>query len=139
MIRRPPRSTLFPYTTLFRSALEAHGLVERCPLPYRKGTGDHYPGTGEGVESTLALPDAYHRWAEDIAIENTTRGEVNNGFVREALDIFRVAFGGLLASGEEQHLTPSVGCNIRPYPPGHPQILRRFIEHRQILTLLSLF
>src|SRR3712207_6961343 len=24
MIRRPPRSTLFPYTTLFRSAEEAH-------------------------------------------------------------------------------------------------------------------
>src|SRR3712207_8194528 len=24
MIRRPPRSTLFPYTTLFRSALEHH-------------------------------------------------------------------------------------------------------------------
>src|SRR2546430_2933770 len=27
MIRRPPRSTLFPYTTLFRSA---------CPLPTRR-------------------------------------------------------------------------------------------------------
>src|SRR5260370_37924256 len=26
MIRRPPRSTLFPYTTLFRSALCVHGL-----------------------------------------------------------------------------------------------------------------
>src|SRR2546427_5426904 len=25
MIRRPPRSTLFPYTTLFRSRLEAEG------------------------------------------------------------------------------------------------------------------
>src|SRR5438067_5804991 len=25
MIRRPPRSTLFPYTTLFRSIGEAHG------------------------------------------------------------------------------------------------------------------
>src|SRR5688572_31975285 len=25
MIRRPPRSTLFPYTTLFRSHLEHHG------------------------------------------------------------------------------------------------------------------
>src|SRR2546427_9578573 len=24
MIRRPPRSTLFPYTTLFRSSLEPH-------------------------------------------------------------------------------------------------------------------
>src|SRR5256885_3134015 len=29
MIRRPPRSTLFPYTTLFRSARDAHGFVDR--------------------------------------------------------------------------------------------------------------
>src|SRR3712207_6929590 len=28
MIRRPPRSTLFPYTTLFRSALAEIALVE---------------------------------------------------------------------------------------------------------------
>src|SRR2546430_7627540 len=28
MIRRPPRSTLFPYTTLFRSALAAHFVLE---------------------------------------------------------------------------------------------------------------
>src|SRR3989442_6522772 len=27
MIRRPPRSTLFPYTTLFRSPIFAFGLV----------------------------------------------------------------------------------------------------------------
>src|SRR3712207_8202326 len=27
MIRRPPRSTLFPYTTLFRSRLAAAGMV----------------------------------------------------------------------------------------------------------------
>src|SRR2546430_8753690 len=27
MIRRPPRSTLFPYTTLFRSLLEVHPTV----------------------------------------------------------------------------------------------------------------
>src|SRR5260221_6793187 len=27
MIRRPPRSTLFPYTTLFRSIYRAHGPV----------------------------------------------------------------------------------------------------------------
>src|SRR3712207_7542310 len=26
MIRRPPRSTLFPYTTLFRSVLQVHGV-----------------------------------------------------------------------------------------------------------------
>src|SRR2546427_4915998 len=28
MIRRPPRSTLFPYTTLFRSLGETHALIE---------------------------------------------------------------------------------------------------------------
>src|SRR3712207_8562689 len=28
MIRRPPRSTLFPYTTLFRSHAAVHGLEE---------------------------------------------------------------------------------------------------------------
>src|SRR5256885_12960366 len=33
MIRRPPRSTLFPYTTLFRSVrIGAHHAVEREPL-----------------------------------------------------------------------------------------------------------
>src|SRR3712207_9024321 len=31
MIRRPPRSTLFPYTTLFRSLLEAVAHLRRHP------------------------------------------------------------------------------------------------------------
>src|SRR3712207_7689130 len=32
MIRRPPRSTLFPYTTLFRSTIEAPGHGWTAPL-----------------------------------------------------------------------------------------------------------
>src|SRR3712207_7490211 len=32
MIRRPPRSTLFPYTTLFRSDVEAERLLRRRRL-----------------------------------------------------------------------------------------------------------
>src|SRR5258708_13630850 len=43
MIRRPPRSTLFPYTTLFRSDEQAHGPgepgrheVTRCKKTDRK-------------------------------------------------------------------------------------------------------
>src|SRR6202049_1210228 len=44
MIRRPPRSTLFPYTTLFRSVLGEDGLkLERLPLIA------HVGGIGEGV------------------------------------------------------------------------------------------
>src|SRR2546422_8138405 len=34
MIRRPPRSTLFPYTTLFRSRDEQHPNVGDCPSEY---------------------------------------------------------------------------------------------------------
>src|SRR2546429_5734874 len=32
MIRRPPRSTLFPYTTLFRSGVTPQGFFAREPL-----------------------------------------------------------------------------------------------------------
>src|SRR5229473_6154262 len=32
MIRRPPRSTLFPYTTLFRSDIEPAGFVYPDPV-----------------------------------------------------------------------------------------------------------
>src|SRR3712207_8720805 len=35
MIRRPPRSTLFPYTTLFRSRCDSRdGLESGCLLPF---------------------------------------------------------------------------------------------------------
>src|SRR2546426_12606498 len=46
MIRRPPRSTLFPYTTLFRSvqALD-HLVVERRSIPPADGCADdHHVG-----------------------------------------------------------------------------------------------
>src|SRR2546425_2074041 len=34
MIRRPPRSTLFPYTTLFRSQVTAAGQTHPLPAPF---------------------------------------------------------------------------------------------------------
>src|SRR2546427_9577915 len=44
MIRRPPRSTLFPYTTLFRSP---RGLRERCGgVRGRGGAGRRAPPLG---------------------------------------------------------------------------------------------
>src|SRR3712207_7453967 len=45
MIRRPPRSTLFPYTTLFRSVGLGVHEVEEIPIPievrHRSGLGPH--------------------------------------------------------------------------------------------------
>src|SRR3712207_8257789 len=47
MIRRPPKSTLFPYTTLFRSRLddllghrECTALRRKCPLIDQDADGD---------------------------------------------------------------------------------------------------
>src|SRR3712207_6933748 len=44
MIRRPPRSTLFPYTTLFRSlwarSRRSSGSGGRAPGPFRNSCGD---------------------------------------------------------------------------------------------------
>src|SRR3712207_7418995 len=58
MIRRPPRSTLFPYTTLFRS--EAGALAERLGRIERLGgpgedVGRHsVAGVGDGDPDELA-------------------------------------------------------------------------------------
>src|SRR3712207_7058779 len=43
MIRRPPRSTLFPYTTLFRSQglLEQYGYLPRGHNGYVRPGGEH--------------------------------------------------------------------------------------------------
>src|SRR3712207_7370693 len=62
MIRRPPRSTLFPYTTLFRSRLEdAHGRRPVLDLGLLVLAGDDDAGrqVGDpdgGVGGVHALP-----------------------------------------------------------------------------------
>src|SRR5258708_29572943 len=59
MIRRPPRSTLFPYTTLFRSPGREHG--DRTREARRIGGG---PG-GQGHGARNSRPDFGAAAAED--------------------------------------------------------------------------
>src|SRR2546422_7213567 len=75
MIRRPPRSTLFPYTTLFRSTrlrcggsrppARRRGLQQRRPLP-PGGPDAHRPAvrelrvTGRSEEHTSELQSRLH-------------------------------------------------------------------------------
>src|SRR2546427_3371733 len=49
MIRRPPRSTLFPYTTLFRSRLKEkwHAIIATAGAASRKTTGRSGPVVSE--------------------------------------------------------------------------------------------
>src|SRR3712207_7102318 len=52
MIRRPPRSTLFPYTTLFRS-LDVAGLLLRQYLG-EEPLDPNFPGDGLGGPAIVA-------------------------------------------------------------------------------------
>src|SRR3712207_8944004 len=58
MIRRPPRSTLFPYTTLFRSKGDvpaaswmARSVTQESSVPEK---------TREGLETDTVVTDIYH-------------------------------------------------------------------------------
>src|SRR3712207_7830774 len=66
MIRRPPRSTLFPYTTLFRS--EPHALIE----PDRAHVVTERPHH-ERVET--ALPEVGH----GVVVEETADARADHG------------------------------------------------------------
>src|SRR2546430_13598401 len=71
MIRRPPRSTLFPYTTLFRSAGARPARGDRGPpsVP-RTGARDPRARTGEERLDLLRRVDAIY--VEEIRSEEHT-------------------------------------------------------------------
>src|SRR3712207_7147350 len=50
MIRRPPRSTLFPYTTLFRSALQAGKGMDPSKLGMKPGVVNIAKGKGKMLD-----------------------------------------------------------------------------------------
>src|SRR2546421_3512320 len=54
MIRRPPRSTLFPYTTLFRSDREARQVRRRGVRAVRR-VGDEHHVAARPVRGGLAV------------------------------------------------------------------------------------
>src|SRR2546430_9153242 len=64
MIRRPPRSTLFPYTTLFRSVLPGHApLITELSvgeISYRKGSEMHYLAVAWGLDRKSTRLNSSH-------------------------------------------------------------------------------
>src|SRR3712207_8215668 len=52
MIRRPPRSTLFPYTTLFRSRRDLETVRTLTPLDFRDEMNSHL-GSAFSIEPLL--------------------------------------------------------------------------------------
>src|SRR2546430_11399585 len=69
MIRRPPRSTLFPYTTLFRSAVSRNTVVVGAPLD------DNAKGADAGA-AYVFVRDNNNNWSQQqkfIADRKSTR------------------------------------------------------------------
>src|SRR5437764_2874446 len=56
MLRRPPRSTLFPYTTLFRSRCRSATPARRTPARRRAAPSPRPPSRSEEHTSELQSP-----------------------------------------------------------------------------------
>src|SRR2546430_11054083 len=106
MIRRPPRSTLFPYTTLFRSLARRVGIAEV--------DGSH--ATVEvGDEDELAVEDRRERLARRVGPESPTAlAEVALGLRHlERGDAERPRLGGDVDDERGVAGTPGLPCRGR--------------------------
>src|SRR2546430_4159217 len=71
MIRRPPRSTLFPYTTLFRS------LVGRVEARLCELLGELRPELAERVPDTRVRTALWYEIVDSDVIEFVRRGDID--------------------------------------------------------------
>src|SRR2546430_5012174 len=68
MIRRPPRSTLFPYTTLFRSTAARHSRFIEPPLPKARETSLYREPVGVRCTNPGDLALTVHLKGEQLAV-----------------------------------------------------------------------
>src|SRR2546429_9023660 len=80
MIRRPPRSTLFPYTTLFRSLLGVTGPQRRSAPPVRAGS----PINGR-IALRHLLPRAARPADQRLRDRKSTRLNSSHGYISYAV------------------------------------------------------
>src|SRR5687768_17890939 len=84
MIRRPPRSTLFPYTTLFRSQDTLTGPDDRAEIIGWQGSATiRQPFTGDlaALDHTLARMQKGHR----VPDRKSTRLNSSHGYISYAV------------------------------------------------------
>src|SRR5256885_13799914 len=153
MIRRPPRSTLFPYTTLFRSRKGA-GEVEYYETFVRDVTeqrrlqqqlvqsqkmeavGRLAGGIAHDFNNLLTVITTYcDLLLEDLAREDPKREDVEQ--VRKAADGAAALTRQLLAFSRQQVLEPKV-LNMSAVVSGVEKMLRRVIgEDVDLATALD--
>src|SRR2546429_1503190 len=83
MIRRPPRSTLFPYTTLFRSA-DGFGLLSGN-LIVGGGGGDDREQIGEFLDDLVGRGHQVNRVRPTRSDRKSTRLNSSHGYISYAV------------------------------------------------------
>src|SRR3712207_7302563 len=94
MIRRPPRSTLFPYTTLFRSD-DAIGQRHLAGEPKRDlavgdalGDPDARPDDDIDVHTGMAVGEALQDRGEDVAPRDRKSTRLNSSHANISYAVF---------------------------------------------------
>src|SRR2546422_3955960 len=102
MIRRPPRSTLFPYTTLFRSTVprprirHAKRPLERDGHPQQIGALGDVPGPGERSGKQLLR----HEHGARYRVGGIGAGAFLNDVIRAVDDVMPGAAVPVVVAGE---------------------------------------
>src|SRR3712207_7354142 len=88
MIRRPPRSTLFPYTTLFRSLGPRNTEMRIDHHDCRTGGSYRYLHTSDGID--YGFPGPFHeaRPSELIVQTDRKRTRLNSSHANISYDVF---------------------------------------------------
>src|SRR2546430_6137654 len=80
MIRRPPRSTLFPYTTLFRSDLEAiRSRVRKRYVEHQNGPGFDVGDARRGDRKSTRLNSSHSQISYAVFCLKKKKNKLNNG------------------------------------------------------------
>src|SRR3712207_7975377 len=88
MIRRPPRSTLFPYTTLFRSDFEADGVGERGRSQPLGQHAHRAVGKGEAGTPGHAGTESERRDREDERCKDRKSTRLNSSHANISYAVF---------------------------------------------------
>src|SRR2546430_5766301 len=94
MIRRPPRSTLFPYTTLFRSNMN---FEEAATLPVALATMHNAVVTSGALQS-----------GQTVLIQGASRSEEHTSELQSQSNLVC----RLLLEKKKNHMSTSVICDI---------------------------
>src|SRR2546422_5463541 len=92
MIRRPPRSTLFPYTTLFRSLVDRRrrergppGRQSRDDLGERRAVGDDVDRRRRSEEHTSELQSRLHLVCRLLLEKKKTKELISDAAVKTSV------------------------------------------------------